>query len=85
MRQSPPAAKHLTMFIRKGSYFRPSKHRVRVFSVKVGLAARSGSLFCARVLGTEVIENGYLDQLPVCRAVLSPLESTANCHPEEAT
>ena len=27
-RQSPPAAKHLTMFIRKGLYFRPSKRRV---------------------------------------------------------
>ena len=31
MRQSSPAAKHLTIFIRKGSYFRPSKHRVRSF------------------------------------------------------
>ena len=28
MRQSYPAAKHLTIFIRNGSYFRPSKHRV---------------------------------------------------------
>ena len=28
MRQSHPAAKHLTIFIRKGLYFRPSKHRV---------------------------------------------------------
>ena len=30
MRQSYPAAKHLTIFIRNGLYFRPSKHRVSI-------------------------------------------------------
>ena len=29
MRQSYPAAKHLTIFIRNRPHFRPSKHRVR--------------------------------------------------------
>ena len=36
MRQSHPAAKHLTIFIRNRSYFRPSKHRVRSYSHSFG-------------------------------------------------
>ena len=56
-----------------------------VFTQRVGLAAYCCSLSCTRSVGKMCIESGYLDQTPVCRAVLSPRELTADCHSKEAT
>ena len=51
-----------------------------VFTGRVCLAARSGSLSCARGVGKKGIQIGYLDQTPVYRTVLSPQKSKANCY-----
>ena len=73
-RQAPPAAEHLTMFIRKGSYFSPSKHAVHsvVQSELEICSTKMGNVLVAKpnlygFISTKKKKKGMLKQLATSR------------------